>query len=306
MSKTVGANKPGVIELASVKNGASSLDTPVDFLVRGQRAVVFFQPSNTSSESLCAGVVLKLDNGDVIYQPAVDRTRLGLHNKAAIDSLADITNVICRSARDHWSSSESFDDWLPPFPGVKVQSVTRFSSRKISSAFAYALRVNSSLALLTHSTETQERPEPIIQRIRSTWRGHQRNASLTRYLSKSVEFGHGHGAMTIDFWGQHYGCYFAKLSDSLKHGPTSITKALGRMAQLQKLREMANAPTSQIGLFAELRPKQHELIVVDSYSAPKALWQAEQFADQFELRIRTLGSTQEAAEFVADAELKAA
>lgn len=305
MSKIVGASQSGATELALVSSKPPERNGG-QFLVRGQRAIIFFRPSNTSSETMCAGVVLKLDNGDVVMHPAVDKTRLSTFNKPAVDSLADITAVICKSAQQHWATLDSFDGWQPPFPGVSIHEVSRFSSMSIKSAFGYALRVHSSLALLTHAGEAQERTEAIIPRIKACWKERGRHAGLTRYLEKSVDFGEGHGSMAIDFWGQHYGCYFTKLSDSAKNGPSSITKALGRMAQLQKLREMADAPLTQIGLFAELRPKVHELIVVNSKEAPKAMWQAEQFADQFELRLRGLNSTPEAAEFVADAELKAA
>ena len=305
MPKTVGPVQLGALgrDQVSVIHAEGSFIFPI----RGQRATIAFQPRNTSFETLCAGVVLKQDNGDVCYRSAIDGRKMrGLFHDAGA-SLADIAEVLLASAAQHWRTHPDLSKWAAPFPGAGAAAVTRFSAMDVESGLAHALNSSSTLHVLLDGVATKEnRTAALVRRVAVHWRGNQSRMTLGRFIERTVDFGAEHGSMKIDFWGEHYGCFFSSLSDTASTGASMVERAVGRIVQLQILREMAQAPQQTIGLFEELRPQKHELIVVGGNSAPKSLWQVDRFADRLELSIRTAATAGEAAEMVADEELKAA
>lgn len=70
MSKTVGTSQP----VAANQLGGNVIQPEPTFVfpVQGQRALISFRPRNTSFENLCAGVIVKQDNGDVTFRSAFD------------------------------------------------------------------------------------------------------------------------------------------------------------------------------------------------------------------------------------------
>ena len=277
------------------------------FPVQGQRALISFRPRNTSFENLCAGVIVKQDNGDVTFRSAFDDRKMRSAFRDAGQSLADIAHALCVDAASYWRDHDTLDGWAPPFPGVAVQGLTRFSAMSVGSALDYAMDANSSLSLLLNNLSLKDTSSTtLLKRVAAHWRQQDTRKSLTRFMERTVDFGSGHGSMKIDFWGEHYGCYFTGLSDKARNGAIMVERAIGRIVQLKTLRDMADMPQQTIGLFAELRPQRHELILIGGKTAPKSLWQTERFADKLELPIRVASAAEEAAEMVADQELLAA
>lgn len=305
MSKTVGTDQPG----APARDHGAVIHAEGAFVfpVRGQRAIIAFQPRNTSFESLCAGVVLKLDSGEVSFRSALDGRKLYSAFREVGAALADIAQVLLSSAAEHWRANAELSNWVPPFPGASVPVVTRFSAMDIDSGMAHALNSHSTLHVLLGNLLVKERSaSSLVRRVAGHWRGQSSEKLLARYVERTVDFGDEHGSMKIDFWGQHYGCFFSSLSDTAPNSAMLVERAIGRIVQLQTLKEMSQAPQQTIGLFGELRPQRHELVVVGGGRAPKSLWQVDRFADKLELQIRNAASPAEAAEMVADRELKSA
>lgn len=121
--------------------------------VAGQRAVIEFTPKLNSVERLCAGIVVRLSNGEIQLRCSVDTHKAEHAFGASGAALAAVAFNLCESLAHHWQNTGSPEGWKPPFEGAKMARVTEFTARNADSALELAMGQQSSLHALLAAYE---------------------------------------------------------------------------------------------------------------------------------------------------------
>lgn len=82
--------------------------------VAGVRAVIEFAPKLVSIERLCAGVVIRTDDGQVTAHCAIDLQKAEHAFGTAGLALYEVASKLCDSLQDHWQSDPDIQAWTPP------------------------------------------------------------------------------------------------------------------------------------------------------------------------------------------------
>lgn len=279
--------------------------------MRGRRAVVDFIPSLSSSERLCAGVVLLLDNGEVSWRNALDMRKAESAFGAAGLALHSVAERLCESLAHHWLQQQPEEAWAPPFEGAAISESATFTARDVDAAFEFALRQSSSLHVLLGAYEIpqQTRTTGIVERVRQAVRRSSHSKYLAPRFGRELNIGADTQPLKVDFLGQHFACYFLQVTASERGIPGNAERAYGKLFELQALRRFVSHKRKSLGLLDDERPGKFELVLVGDGQHPvqrRALAQIEALADKGEVRARPLLDANAAAEHVLQMERQVA
>ena len=278
---------------------------------KGTRAVIEFTPKPGSTERICAGVVLRLDDGSIHLSPSLDARKASHAFGSAGTDFFAVTNLLCLSLADHWKISDDARTWAPPFHGASIAQLSPFSATSVGNAFQRMLDRTSSLHTLIQGYEikTSSHELGIMSKVQSAMRKNRSTEHLSRRFNRQVSVGELARPLRVDFLGQNFACYFLQISQSERALDRSTERAFGKLYELQALRRFVKAPKMEIGLLEDEKPNVFELLMVGNTSHPiqrQAIYQVEALADKNEVRARILSSAKAAAEHVAEKEKLAA
>lgn len=284
---------------------------PMAWAVKGQRAVVEFAPKPTSSERLVAGIVTKLESGEVSHACALDQRKMEHAFGDDGAAMYAIAEELCRSLGQHWQNTGAADSWVPPFGGARIAELTRFSGRTVEEAHATMLnRVSTFTTLLsTYDIADTKRPTSIVARVRSAVKRDVNAKHLTKRFNRELNLGDSAGPMRVDFLGQHYACYFLQITSSSRGLDLNTGLAFGKLYELDALQRFVKKPKNTLGLLEDERPSKFELVMVGNRSDSvqrRAIYQVEAIADKRSTRVQVMASANAAAEHVSDRERLAA
>lgn len=278
---------------------------------RGMRAVVDFVPKPTSTERLIAGVVTRLDSGEVSLTCAIDQRKA--EHAFGQDGAAffAIAQNLCQSLAAHWRGNADTTQWQPPFESARIADLSRFSARSETEAQQMMLERTSALHTLLQGYKIVQAPRAtgIVERVRSAVRRDRNAEHLAKRFNRELDLGKDAQPMRVDFLGQQYACYFLQLTRSTRGLEANTMGAFGKLYELQALQRFVKKPRKSLGLLDDERPKQFELVMVGERSDAvqrRAIYQVEALADKGQIIARTLASASAAAEHVADRERQAA
>lgn len=275
------------------------------------RAVLDFAPKPTSAERLCAGVVTRLDTGEVGYQCAIDLKRMEHAFGAAGAALHSIAQMLCESLAEHWRNDADAGTWRAPFSGASLVNLSRFSGRAAGDSRLAMLERTSSLHTLLNSYEMRETQyqQGIVERVKNAVRRAANSKHLATRFNRQLELGSDAQPMRVDFLGQHYACYFLQITHSARGIEANTERAFGKLYELQALQRFVKRPRKALGLLDDERPEQFELVMVGARSDAiqrRAIAHVEALADRGKVIARTLPSAAAAAEHVWELERRAA
>ncbi len=278
---------------------------------KGQRAVVDFAPKPTSSERLVAGVVTRIDDGEVTYACALDRRKMEHAFGDAGAAMVAIAQKLCESLALHWKDSAVAETWTPPFGGARIAELSRFSGRSAHEAQSTMLNRTSALHTLLGAYEIAEskRPQSLVERVRRAVHRDVNATHLARRFNRELNLGEESGPMRVDFLGQNFACYFLQITSSARGLDLNIERAFGKLYELQALQRFVKRPKKSLGLLDEERPSRFELVMVGNSNDSiqrRAIRQVEAIADKRSTHVQTLASAAAAAEHVSDRERLAA
>ena len=279
--------------------------------VAGIRAVIEFSPKLVSLERLCAGVVVRTDDGDVSSKCALDKRKAEHAFGLGGTALFEIANALCQSLAQHWKESGRLEDWVPPFEGARVARSGEFTARSSSDAIAQGLSVHSTLTtLLSHyEIAEQARQTGIVERVKTAVKRDQNAKHLSARFNRMLPLGQDAAPLKVDFLGQNFACYFLQIVKSQRHSEVNSERALGKLYELQVLRRFVTKPKKSLGLLDDERPKHFELVMVGSRTdivQRRIMYSVEAMADKNAVRARVVESALAAAEHVANQERLAA
>lgn len=279
--------------------------------VLGQRAVITFAPKPASPETLCAGVVVRTDSGDVAWRTAIDPAPAQFAFGAPGAMLADIAQHLCQSLAAHWAATPSAGEWKPPFHAASLADVHRFSARNVDEALTLLLGRASSLHTLLAQVKLapQRNSRTLVEQVRRAMAQDPNARHLAPRFNRELMVGGGAQPLRVDFLGQHYACNLLQITRNARLLDVSIERAYGKLYELQALRQWVKKPPRQLGLLDEERPRRFELIMVADRGDQvhrRALAQIEALADQNEVRAEVRPHASAAAVRVAEQERLAA
>lgn len=275
------------------------------------RAVIEFTPKPTSNERLCAGVVVKADDGALHFVSAIDARKMEHAFGAAGVALADVARRLCESLVGHWAQNNSARDWTPPFSNARLSSLEPFSASSAEEACTRMLARTSTLHTLgeAYVLESQSRSSGIVERVRAAVRRDANAKHLAKRFNRHLTLAGEAQPLKVDFLGQRYACYFLQLTQSAKHIENSTERAYGKLFELQALKRLLTQPRKSLGLLEDERPVAFELLMVGNHQDAvqrRAIYQVEVLADRSDVVARVEGSAASAAERVSEQERLAA
>lgn len=279
--------------------------------VKGRRATIKFAPKPTSSESLCAGVVVQTDDGQVEYLCTVDKRKMADAFGMAGVALHDIAEKLCQSLAGHWAQGRKPETWKPPFNNARVASVDAFSGRTTQEAMEMFLSRTSTLhTLLGHyQIEQQTRSTGIVDKVRSAVKRDVNAKHLVPRFNKQLTVAGEGNPLKVDFLGQRYACYFLQITRSERGLEANTERAFGKLFELEAVRRLVKKPNKSLGLLEDERPDVFELLMVGNRQDPiqrRAIYQVEALADRNEVVARIELTATDAAERVSQQERQAA
>lgn len=262
-------------------------------------------------ERLCAGVVTRLDSGEVAMASALDARKAAHAFGAAGAALASVAQALCESLAAHWRAHDDASAWVPPFEGARLAELSRFSARSVEDANSAMLARVSAMHTLLQGYEIAqaERRGSIVQRVRSVVRRDPNAQHLADRFNRHLPLRDDALPLRVDFLGQRFACYFLQLTSHTRAQELNTERAFGRLYELEALRGFVQRPKKSLGLLDDERPSQFELVMVGSASDSvqrRAIRQIEALADKREVRVRALPTVAHAAEHVATEERQAA
>lgn len=275
------------------------------------RAVVDFAPKLTSTERFIAGVVTRLDTGEVSFTCAIDERKMehAFGNEGA--TFYAIANKLCESLAQHWQAKSDAQSWTPPFSGAKLADLRRFSGRTAQEAQRMMLERTSALHTLMDAYEipAQKRPTGIVEKVRSAVTKDLNCKHLSKRFNRELALGESAGNMRVDFLGQHYACYFLQTTRSARGLDINTDRAFGKLYELQALQRFVRRPKKSLGLLEDERPSHFELVMVGDRNDAiqrRAIYQVEALADKRQALLKITATASAAAEHVCGRELLAA
>lgn len=278
---------------------------------QGHRAIVEFAPKPVSMERLCAGVVIRTNQNEVIAQCALDRRKAEHAFGTAGKAIYEVANALCESLAQHWRTFGPLEPWVPPFENARIASISDFSARDVDSAIKQALDLHSTLGtLLSHyEINEQTRTTSIVERVRTAVKRDNNAKHLAARFNRELPLGKDAAPLRVDFLGQNFACYFLQVVKHARGIEVNADRALGKLYELQTLRKFVAKPKKSLGLFDDERPKHFELVLVGNRNDSvqrRVVYQIEAMADRGEVQSRLLESPAAAAEYVANNERLAA
>jgi hypothetical protein len=279
--------------------------------VRGERVVLDFSPKPTSTERMVAGVVTKLDSGEVSYTCAIDEGKANHAFGAAGVAFHAIALQLCASMAAFWQTHANANDWTAPFAGAGIADQSRFSGRSAEMAHALMLNRSSTLHTLLENYDYVQvkRPQGIVERVRSAVNKDPNTKHLAKRFGRVLPLGDQTLPLRVDFLGQNYACYFLQVSKSPRGHEQNTDKAFGKLYELQALRRLLQTPQDIWELLEDERPQKFELVMVadrNNMEQRQAIYKVEKLADKGEIIAKTVASANDAAEHVAHKERQAA
>jgi hypothetical protein len=279
--------------------------------VRGWRALIEFAPKPGSTERLCAGVVSRLDTGEVSFLCAIDQKKAEHAFIAAGHGLWHAARALCESLAEHWRAYGDVAGWLPPFESAKLNTVHEFSARDQMQGQLQLLRRVSSLHTLLdqYSMQVPDKSNSIVTKVRSAIRRDVNAKHLHKRFHREIHVGEEAGNLRVDFLGQRFACYFIQITQSTRGFDASTERAFGRLFELQALRRFIKKPSRSLGLFEDERPTKFELVMVadQGHSVQRrAVRMIEAIAEKSDIRAKPLPDVDAAADHVSTMEKRAA
>ena len=275
--------------------------------VQGWRATIEFAPKPTSTETICAGVVVKTEDGVVDFLCTVDAHKMEHAFGSAGVALSDVALKLCKSLAGHWTQNRKPDGWKPPFNNAKISSLDEFSGRTTGEAMALYLNRTSTLHTLLDQYEIakQNSTRSIVERVRQAVKKDVNAKHLAPRFNKFLTVAGDAQPLKVDFLGQRFACYFLQLTRSDRGIEVNTERAFGKLYELQALSDMVKAPPATLGLLDDERPSVFELLMVgsrDDAVQRRAIYQIEALADKREIIARVESSANSAAQRVAHQE----
>lgn len=279
--------------------------------VAGWRTLIEFSPKLSSIERLCAGVVLRLDDGTVTFQCAIDAAKAEHAFGPAGVALEAAARKLCESLAIHWRSDQAPEDWKAPFEGANIARLTQFTAKDAPAAAREALSRHSALHTLlgAYDIPAATSRHGLVDRVRQVIRSNTRNKHLAPRFRRPLKIGDDATQLVVDFLGQHFACFFLQATTSERGIAQSTERAFGKMWELQALKRFVAHRPKTIGLLEDERPTRFELLVVGERSHPvqrRAMDYIEAMADRDEVIARQLPNAAQAAEHVVKMERLAA
>lgn len=279
--------------------------------VQGRRATIEFTPKPTSTESMCAGVVVQTDDGRVEYLCTVDQRKMEHAFGPAGLALYDVADKLCQSLAGHWAQGRRPQDWKPPFNNARLAHLDEFSGRTTQEAMAMYLNRTSTLhTLLGHyQIEQHARSSGIVGQVRQAIKRDVNAKHLAPRFNKHLTVSGEGNPLKVDFLGQRYACYFLQLTRSAKGLEANTERAFGKLFELEAVRRLVKKPKKSLGLLDDERPDVFELLMVGNRQDPvqrRAIYQIEALADRKEVIARIEHTATAAAERVSHQERQAA
>lgn len=279
--------------------------------VQGWRAVIEFAPKPTSPERLCAGVVVRTEDGHVRNQCAVDLRKAKHAFGHAGETLHEVARRLCESLAEHWTENPDAQAWTPPFSNARLSDLNRFSAGSEDEGMRLMLNRTSTLHTLLNAYEIakQTRPTGIVEKVRSAVRRDANAKHLAARFNRELTLNGEAQPFKVDFLGQHYACYFLQITRSPRVLEVNTERAFGKLYELQALRRLLKKPSKSLGLLDEERPQLFELLMVGDRQDPvqrRAIYQVEALADKGQVLARIESSAAAAAERLSHQERLAA
>lgn len=273
--------------------------------------LIDFAPQPGSNERLCAGVVSRLDTGEVQYECAIDPRKAEHAFSAAGYGLWHAARALCESVAEHWAEATQVETWTSPFEGARLSEVQVFSARDHLSGNLQLLRRSSALYTLMEEYEVAktERQSGIVTKVRSAIKRDVNAKHLQKRFEREIHVGDEAGNLKVDFLGQHFACYFLQITRSAKGVEATAERAYSRLYELQALQQFVKKPAKSLGLLEDERPTYFELVMVGAESDPvqrRAISRVTALADKGRIRALPLPSPEAAAEHVLAMERRAA
>lgn len=279
--------------------------------VQGRRATIEFAPKPTSSESLCAGVVVQTVDGRVEYLCTVDKRKMEHAFGIAGVALHDVAEKLCQSLAGHWAQGRKPEAWKPPFNNARLASLDEFSGRTTQEAMEMFLSRTSTMHTLMGHYEIAQQPRSnnIVDKVRSAVKRDVNAKHLVQRFNKHLTVAGEGNLLKVDFLGQRYACYFLQVTRSERGLEANTERAFGKLFELEALRRLVKKPKKSLGLLEDERPEVFELLMVGNRQDPvqrRAIYQIEALADRKEVIARIEQSAADAAERVSHQERRAA
>jgi hypothetical protein len=279
--------------------------------VRGERVVLDFSPKPTSTERMVAGVVTKLDSGEVSYTCAIDEGKAQHAFGDAGLAFHAIALQLCASMTAFWQTHANANDWSAPFAGAGIADQSNFSGRSAKLAQSLMLNRSSTLHTLLENYDFARKASTagIVERVRSAISKDPNSKHLSKRFGRVLPLGDQTLPLRVDFLGQNYACYFLQVSKSTRAHEQNTDKAFGKLYELQALRRLLQQPQDAWELLEDERPKNFELVMVadrNNMEQRQAVYKVERLADKGEIIAKTVASANDAAAHVAQRERQAA
>jgi hypothetical protein len=269
--------------------------------IRGVRAALFFQPQILSQERMCAGVVLRLDDGRIATRVAIQPQEAQHAFGVAGEELHAIAHHLCLSLVEHLTDGLSFESWTAPFENASIDKLGRVEGARLESLLDVQVSQNSTLFTLFKSYEMPavKQYDSIVKRVRKAIM-ESKSHHLADRFHRELPVTQDALPLKVEFLGANYACYFLQISPSLRGIEESARRAHGKLFELQNVR--SHFAAAGAGDSFEEVPRRFELLVIGDHTNPiqKSAWlQIESLADSNNLVTRILESPAAAANAVA-------
>ncbi|MBB6320550.1 hypothetical protein [Paraburkholderia tropica] len=268
--------------------------------IRGQRAAIYFQPQILSGERLCAGVVIRLDDGRIATRVAIQPEEVAHAFGASGAELYAIANHLCLALVEHLQDVGSFDNWIAPFESAIIGKLGRVEGAQLETLLDAQVRQHSVLHTLldTYEIPNVKQVDGIVRQVkRAIQKSH--SPHLAERFHRELSVLSDALPLKVEFLGARYACYFIQISHSPRGIEESARRAHGKLFELQSVRTFFDG--SPQDAFLDERPSQFELLVVGDQTndLQKSAWrQIESLADASNLQTRLLADASEAARAV--------
>lgn len=268
--------------------------------IRGVRAAIFFQPQLLSKERICAGVVLRLDDGRTAGRVAIQAQEAAHAFGVSGVEIHAIANHLCVSLVQFLQSGGDFESWLPPFEHASIEKLGRVEGALLESLLDSQTAQNSTLFTLLRSYEIPavKQTDGIVRKVKRVVQ-QSKSHHLADRFQRELPVKADALPLKVEFLGAHYACYFLQISQSPRGIEESARRAHGKLFELQSVRSHFATPTT-VDAFDEV-PSRFELLVVGDKQNPlqRSAWlQIESLADSSELQTRLLDTPAAAANAV--------
>lgn len=272
--------------------------------VRGVRAAIFFQPQLLSIERICAGVVVRLDDGRTAVRVGIQAQEVIHAFGASGAEIHSVANHLCLSLAQHIEGGGTFEDWLSPFENAYIGKIGRVEGGQLEAILDTQISQNSMLYTLLNSYElpSVKQADGIVKKVKRVIQ-QSKSHHLAERFHRELPVKTDALPLKVEFLGANYACYFLQISQSPRGIEDSTRRAHGKLFELQSVRGHFDAPGT-LDAFEE-KPRRFELLVVGDRTNPlqKSAWlQIESLADSSNLQTRILTTAAAAANTVAELE----